>query len=57
MKQICINSGGLPECLDGRRAGPGTVADLSYSLYTLRSQVCHILSSGVRKNKLPLPEC
>lgn len=57
MKQICINSGGLPECLDGRRTGPGTVADLSYSPHTLRSRVCHILSSGVRKNKLPLPEC
>lgn len=56
MKQICINSGGLPESRE-RPRGPGTVADLSYSPFTLRSQVCHILSSGVRKNKLLLPQC
>lgn len=48
MKQICINSGGLPESLD-RRRGPGTVADLSYLTYTLRSPACHVLSNGVKK--------
>lgn len=56
MKQICINSGGLPESPE-RHRGPGTVADLSYSLFTLKSQGCHILSSGVRKNKLSHPPC
>lgn len=56
MKQICVNSGGLPESLE-RRRGPGTVADLSYSTFTLRSPGCHILSSGVRENKLSLPQC
>lgn len=55
MKQICINSSGPPEN-EERPRGPGTVADLSYSPFTLKSQVCHVLSSGVRKAKLSLPQ-
>lgn len=56
VKQICINSVCLPESQQ-RLRGPGTVADLSHSPFTLRSQVCHILSSGVRQNKLSFPQC